>query len=415
MRLPRLRQIDRGSSAALVVLGSVACLLTAGLRPARAQTAADLFDVNTIQEIRLSINSRDFAELRARYAENVFFPADLTWRGTKVRNVALRSRGSGSRNPTKLGLLLEFDRYTTGQTFVGLSSLVLDNAWQDPSFIREQIAMAFFNRMGQPAPRESFCRLYINNVFQGLYVIIENIDSKFLSRALNDTTGYLYEYHWQFHWDMSDLGDELPAYQPLFEPRTHTLESEPTLYSPIRDLVREINGPPDAVWRDRVSQYLDLDQFITSVAIEVFLAEYDGLTGNWGMNNFYLFRPAATARHLIVPWDRDYAMIGQIDSSIVLRLDEYVFFQRAFSFSDLRARYFDVLEKCASIAAEDGWFESAVGQSATLIADLAHQDTRKQFTNDEFDSEIDFLKGFARSRSAYVLQEVAKARLSIER
>jgi hypothetical protein len=35
--------------------------------------------------------------------------------------------------------------------------------------------------------------------------------------------------------------------------------------------------------------------------------------------------------------------------------------------------------------------------------------------NDEFDSEINFLNGFARSRSAYVLQEVAKARLSIER
>lgn len=391
------------------IFALVTGLLPAGVRPACAQTAADLFDASTLHEIRLFLNSRDLAELRERYTENIHFPADLVWRNTRVRNVAVRSRGFGSRNPTKLGLLVDFERYTTGQTFLGLKSLVLDNAWQDASFIREQTAMALFNRMGLPAPRESFGRLFINNELQGLYVIVENIDTSFLNRVFGGSTGYLFEYHWQFHWEGEYLGDGLAAYEPLFEPRTHELDSETTLYSPIRDLFREINVPPDAVWRDRVSQYIDLDQYIRFLATEVFLAEYDGWAGNWGMNNFYLYRPPAGTGHQVLPWDRDHAMIGQIDSSIFLHLDLSILPMQLLTFSDLKSRYLEMLEKCASMATENGWFETAVAQSSALITDAVHEDTFKQVFEDKtFESEVAFLKEFAASRPAYVVQAVGK-------
>lgn len=403
------------------VFALVTGLLPVGVRPACAQTAADLFNPGTLHEIRLFINSRDLAELRERYTENIHFPADLVWGNIRVRNVAVRSRGSGSRNPVKLGLLVDFEHYTTGQTFLGLKSLVLDNAWQDPSFIREQTAMALFNRMGLPAPRESFCQLFINNVPQGLYVIVENIDSSFVNRVFGGNTGYLFEFHWQSsaYWEGSYLGDELAAYQPFFEPRTHELESETTLYSPIRDLFREINGPTDAVWQGRVSQYIDLDQYIRFLATEVFLAEYDGWSGNWGMNNFYLYRPATGTQHQVLPWDRDLAMVGQIDSSIFLHLDKSVLPIQLLTFSDLKSQYLEMLKKTALLASEDGWFEAVVTQSSGLITDAVHADTLKNPFTDEtgtcesvwslprnFDTEVVCLKEFARSRSAYVLHKV---------
>ena len=89
---------------------------------AQGQTAADLFNPDVVQEIRLSINSRD-------------------------------------------------------------------NNWQDPSLLAERAAMAFFRRLGQPAPRESYCRLYINNVFEGLYSIVESIDTPFLPRVYGSDQG----------------------------------------------------------------------------------------------------------------------------------------------------------------------------------------------------------------------------------
>ena len=75
--------------------------------PALAQTAAELFDPNAIQEIRLSVNSRDLRTVRANTQLNTYYTADLTWKSVKVRNVGIRSRGQGSRNPTKPGFRVD--------------------------------------------------------------------------------------------------------------------------------------------------------------------------------------------------------------------------------------------------------------------------------------------------------------------
>jgi hypothetical protein len=389
----------------------LAGLLASGVRPADAQTSADLFDPGTLQEIRLFINSKDLALLRGRYQENLRFPADLEWRNLRVRNVSLRSRGFGSRSGTKLGLLVEFDHYKTSQRFVGLSSLVLKNQTQDKSMIRERLAMAVFARMGLPASRESFGKVYINNEYQGLYGIVENIDASYLTRVFGDSRGFLYEYRWLTYYYATYLGDDLAAYKPVFEPRTRVLEADTTLYSPFRDLFREVNGPDDAVWRERVEQYLDLNYLVTYIAIENFMSEWDGFAGNYGMNNFFVHRPEGTTKLQILPWDRDSAMLDP-NSSIFFHNDENVLVRLALSFSDLREQYLTVLENCARSVIEDDWFERQAADTSAFITDAAHEDARKPYTNEEFDAEVQFIKDYTRLRPAEVLNQVAKARAS---
>ena len=140
--------------------------------PAVAQTADELFAPGVVHDLRIFMNSRDLQQLREHFDENTWYQADLEWRGTRVRSVAVRSRGDGSRNPTKPGLLVDFDRFVGGQRFLGLQSLTLDNFWQDVSLIRESVAMALFARMGQPAPRESYPRVFINDAFVGVYAMV---------------------------------------------------------------------------------------------------------------------------------------------------------------------------------------------------------------------------------------------------
>ena len=65
------------------------------------------------------MSSRDLQTMRADFGANTYYPADLQWRDVKVRNIALRSRGSGSRSGTKLGLQLDFNRYSTGSSSSG--------------------------------------------------------------------------------------------------------------------------------------------------------------------------------------------------------------------------------------------------------------------------------------------------------
>ena len=225
--------------AALTLLGLA--LVPAEPR-AQGLTADDLFNGNVLQEIRLSINSRDLKTLRENYQLNTYYTADLTWRTMKVRNVGVRSRGTGSRSQKKLGLLVDFSRYTTGQTFLGMSSLVLDNNDQDPSLMHEFLAMSMYRRMKQLAPREAFCRVYINNVYQGLYTVVETITPSFVQQHLNDVNGFLYEYHFlqpdALHavgvnldaYNFEYLGEDLAPYQPMFEPQSRKLDPPTDLW-----------------------------------------------------------------------------------------------------------------------------------------------------------------------------------------
>src|SRR4029453_5122604 len=269
-------------------------------RTVAAQTVEELFDDHVIQDVRLFINEHDLQELRDRYKEDIYVPADFEWRGRRVRNVAVRSRGLATRSPVKLGLKVDFNRYAAGQSFLGHTALVLDILLQDPSLVRERLSMTLFERLGEPASRESFARVYINNSYEGIFAIVEPVDGEFLTRTRGNKSGYLFERHFLQPYYGEDLGEDPAAYRTVFEPRTHELQDDTVLYSPFRALFYEVNQLVDTVWRERVSRYVDLQQFVTHVAIETFLSEADGVLGFAGMANFYLFRGPVHDQHRLI-------------------------------------------------------------------------------------------------------------------
>jgi spore coat protein CotH len=393
------------------ILPAMMAGLVAFAPAAAAQTADDLFNRNVMHEIRLTVNSRDLATLRAHTELNTYYTADLAWGSLKLRNVGIRVRGQGSRNPGKPGYRVDMQRYTTGQTFVGLSALVLDNIWQDPTLMRERLAFTMFDRLGLPAPRESYCRLFVNNVYQGLYTITEEVDARFVKGAIGETDGTLFENHWlaDTYWHAEDLGS-VAAYKPRLEPRTHALDADSTLYNPVVSLFKEINGPDDAVWRSRVEQYLDLPQFMAHVAVEEFVGENDGVLGYAGMNNFYLYRYQGTSRHRLFVWDKDQAFLEENRNRPVKRTDDNVLFRRAMADPELREIYFSTLEACARLAAEDDFLAHEIDLLSAVISDAARSDTRKQFSNDDWDAGVLALREFAATRPRFVLDDVARAR-----
>ena len=157
---------------ALLAGASIAVLTR--VAAAQAPDPADaFFNDGVIHEIRLSVHSTEWQYMKDHWQERTYFPADFRWNGQVVRNVAVRSRGGGSRRPNKLSMRVDINRYTDGQTFLGLKSFVLRNNSQDASNMRERLAMSFFRRLGLAAPREAHTRLFVNNQYVGLYTIVE--------------------------------------------------------------------------------------------------------------------------------------------------------------------------------------------------------------------------------------------------
>jgi spore coat protein CotH len=210
-------------------------LLLTAAGPVAAQAQDDLFDDGVLHDIQMTVSERDWNALKAQPEANTYYTADLRWRGVTVRNAGIRSRGTGSRNGIKPGLRVDFNRYVD-QTFLGLRALVLDNAFTDPSLMRDALAMKVFARAGLPASREAFARLFVNNEFAGVYVIVEPIDRTFITRVFGEAEGnvenggYLYEYQWVREYGFEYLGPSLDAYAELFEPKTRETDAITRLY-----------------------------------------------------------------------------------------------------------------------------------------------------------------------------------------
>src|SRR5438270_12762556 len=117
------------SLAAVIVAGLCVPTFATAQAPAPVPLAAPqapdpFFEDSALHEIRLSINSRDWQSLQEHYLDNDYYPADFHWRDQTVRNIGIRSRGTGSRSAVKPGLRVDFDRWVTDQKFLGLKSFI---------------------------------------------------------------------------------------------------------------------------------------------------------------------------------------------------------------------------------------------------------------------------------------------------
>jgi spore coat protein CotH len=375
----------------------------------QAQTTDDLFDESIVQTLQISMNTRDWDSLRANFTSNDFYPADVTWNGMRVRNVGIRSRGLGSRNGVKPGLEVNFAHYSSRGQFLGLRALVLDNLTTDPSMIRERVAMAFYRRLGVPAPREVHANLSVNGQSMGVYVIVESVDTVFLQRWLSENTGALYEYHWLTAYFLTFIGEDLDLYRPLFEPRTQETRSTFDLFDPIRELLRTINSAPSDSFRESVNARLDLDSTLRLIAAEAFMAEWDGILGYAGLNNFYLYRPAASARARLLPWDADHTFQAA-DYPLLAGAAENVLMRRMLEDPVLRPRYFDLVLEAVGAASSGDWLVNEVTRDYQQIRNAVLADTLKPYSIEEFDRAFAELLTFARTRPAFIRSQVQQSR-----
>lgn len=404
-------------AAAVLALGLVAvCSPAVRLR---AQSAPDLFASQDLQRIDLYVHSADWSRLKEDYLSNTYYPADVSWNGTTVRNVGIRSRGKASRNGSKPGLKLDFNHYASGQTFLGLKSLVLDNFGQDPSGIRETSAMWFMARMSLPAPREVHVVVYVNGDYAGVYAAVESVDKTMLTRLYggdeNGNDGYLYEFSKVFEWGFTYLGPDLDAYRAFFPPRTHENGSDETLYRPIETLVRLINEKPSDELVAAVGPLLDLSGLVRYVALQNFVSEIDGFTGRWGTNNFYLYRPTGGTQHVFIPWDDDLTFIDT-DYGETSYQDSNVLMRKLMEIPEYRALYISTLQQAAQSANEGfgaepiGALEREIRRQIDLIDSAMLLDPARPWTTREYEDARDYIKHFAPRRIRYV--ECAVARMT---
>lgn len=403
------------------LLGTITALLVWILAASglQAQTAARLFDDSSVQDIYINVNPQDWQTLRDNYLLDTYYPAQFIWNGLTAERAAIRSRGSGSRSPEKPNLLVAFNRNDSRQRFLGLTAVVVKANNQDASLLREILAMKLFRRMGIPAPLEAPARLFVNGEFFGAYTLVENMDEAFLQRNFGETTGYLYD--WQENrsdgYRFEYLGPDPALYVPaMFDPKTN--KSNPDAAGLVA-MVQAINFASDAEFVREVSRYIDLKHFMTYLATENFLSDYDGFLGRvFGMNNLYFYRPPDRGPGIFTPWDKDgtFNWEGQ---GVFDGVNENVLARRAMQVAELRRVYLGAFVKAAELAGgPGGWMDQEAERLYRLIENSARADLHKQCSQSgvlvacdaaDFEQGVEGLRRFIRVRSGIAAGEALAA------
>jgi spore coat protein CotH len=258
----------------------------------------------------------------------------------------------------------------------------------------------------------SHARVFVNGDYLGLFAVIEPIDKRFLRRTLSEDGGYLYEFEWAGAYHFEWLGDDPLRYAEMFESETHESEPAAQRFSTLVQMITATTRESTSAWQRTMSRYFDFDTLLAYLAVENFLSDHDGLAGDWGINNFYLYRFATSDRFQFLPWDKDITF-REIDRDVTTILDGNHLFSTAMQFSNLHAAYARQVRRCAAIAAETdgsglGWLEREVARHANQIRAAAIADQKKAWSNERFEQEVAWMARFARERSGQIERQMGR-------
>ncbi len=292
--------------------------------PTEAHSASELHSTNDnerdqkafyaadqVQTLRLQISELNQQKMKAALPECIYVPAQLSWNGQTLKQVGVRFKGNSSANPNqkhKRSYLIKFSKYKKDQRFLGLERISLDNGVQFGSLFSEPIITDMLRKLGHATHRCNFAKLYVNEQFAGVYVNAERIDDSFIDHHFPGKAGGLWKNDTGGPGgDLRYVGDNPNSYSKAFEPKNKQAASKEEIVQLLK-FIQDINELPDDKFEQLLSQELDIDNFMQTIAVMLLSGAFDQLTG-WGPHNYYLYRVPTTAtassKWHYLPWDLD--------------------------------------------------------------------------------------------------------------
>jgi spore coat protein CotH len=384
--------------------GAVLAVGMAAAAAPSARAADPIFSQGVLHEFRIVMDPMDWVSLRANFRSNQYYAANISVDGEVLQQVGVRSRGKGSRDATKPGLLIDTNKYVSNQEFHGLKKLVLDNVIQDSSFLHEPLAYQVFEAMGIASPAISYTRLTVNDEFWGVYWLVENIDKNFLAaRFGGDKEGNLFKYDYVENYTFTDKGSDARAYLVLFQPETH--EDKPDATG-LMQFIQAVNGAADgAAAVAAAAPFIDVDKFLTYIAVENAIAGQDGWAGLEGMNNFYIYQFTGQTKFVVIPWDQDTSFVNA-SWPVLQRVESNVPTRKLLADPARKAFYLSKIKEASAKAMNPGFLLPKLEGYYSVMRDAVLTDTKKPWTNEQFEQGVAGMRGIITARPGDIAAQI---------
>lgn len=290
------------------ILLALALVLCGALR------GQSLFDSSQVHEVRIFslydglvdtltsdyILSFDFFQQQIRDIPYTYCKIELD--GAPLDTIGIRQKGFNSWwSSPKKPMKLDLNRFVDDQQYEGLKKLNLHNRAGDPTFLRENLCYELLRKMGVPAPRTSFARVYIDDGYAGVYRLVEEVDNAYLDRHFGDHKGNLYKQNssGSAGYTLDWLGNKPENYYPQYDLENHRDQND---WSPLIRFVDVLNNTPDAAFADSIATVFDVPGFLRVLALDYAVNNLD-FYANSGRNYFLYHDAGGDGKIHWLPWD----------------------------------------------------------------------------------------------------------------
>lgn len=227
--------------------------------------------------------------------------------GVHLKGAAGSFRGVDDRP----AITVNFDKFNKGQKYHGVDKVALNNSVQDGTYLCEAVGAAVFHDAGIPTPRVTHAHVWLNDRDMGLYVVKEGFDGSFLKHFFHDNTGTLYEGPF-----LGDVDGQLPV-KSNFDPKLDAkalAAAKAKAAARIKELCDAAREPDPVKRRARLDKVLDVDRFLTFLALEGMVAHWDGYGFNH--NNYRVYDDPKSGKLVFMPHGMDQ-LFGNPDHGLI--------------------------------------------------------------------------------------------------
>lgn len=255
---------------------------------------------------------------------------------------------------------------------------------------REILGYELFRAGGVAAPRAGNAIVTVNGEPYGLYTTVETADDEvFLEGWFGDDTGNMYE---------GAYGVDLFAESITSFDQDNGDNID---FMDLKALVADLDAIADPdQFVAMASQWIDLDNYLTFAATEIYLGHWDGYA--WTRNNYFIYRDPADMLWTWIPWGIDQTMAdyldpfggeGRISQMCAASLECRMM---------LAEKFTEVVERVDALGLAD-----TAQTLADALRDAADADPRKETDINGVDNTVAANIAFLQSRGAAVLDALA--------
>lgn len=296
-----------------------------------------LSQIVTFEEIYINCDSSEFAYIYENYSQDIYIYGTLTYNSKTYDSVRIRIRGDDSRKFPRKSLKIKFDKepFANGRTTLNLNA-----DWLDKSLIHTYLSTRVFNDLGYPCLKAGYAKVFLNGIFHGFFITIENVDEEFLQARGMTLNCNLYK--------ASRDGSCLSLYDDLnfhWEKKIGDMRD----FNDLKDLITMLNYSPDETFKDSLLKYFDYDKLLDVLSINFFIQNRSTY-----YHNYFMYHNLENDKWIMLPWDLDKTS-GHY--SIWLRYTDWGYahlhanplIERALAndqvFEDLKQRFKDIAER----------------------------------------------------------------------